>query len=256
MLACQDIALTVAGRTLCRAVNLTVQPGEVWGVLGPNGSGKTTLLNTLAGLASPTSGTVTLDAQSLMHMHGIARARSVGILPQHEEAEFWGTALDYVNLGCFPSAPAWLGWYSGDEAAALAAMQQAGVAALATRGYATLSGGERQRVRFAQLLAQAPRYLLLDEPLQHLDLRYQIQLLDLLASLVRNADRPRAVVMVLHDVLWPARYCTHALLLDGTGAARAGVASEILTQPNLEALFGCALQSAGDKSAAGFVPAL
>ena len=143
-----------------------------------------------------------------------------------------------------------------DEAAALAAMQQAGVAALATRGYATLSGGERQRVRFAQLLAQAPRYLLLDEPLQHLDLRYQIQLLDLLALLVRNADRPRAVVMVLHDVLWPARYCTHALLLDGTGAARAGVASEILTQPNLEALFGCALQSAGDKSGAGFVPAL
>ena len=106
------------------------------------------------------------------------------------------------------------------------------------------------------MLAQAPRYLLLDEPLQHLDLRYQIQLLDLLASLVRNAVRPRAVVMVLHDVLWPARYCTHALLLDGTGAARAGVASEILTQPNLEALFGCALQSVGDKSAAGFVPAL
>lgn len=256
MLACQDITLTVAGRTLCRALNLTVQPGEVWGVLGPNGSGKTTLLNTLAGLASPAAGGVTVNAQLLMQMNGIARARAVGILPQHEEAEFWGTALEYVSLGCFPSPSAWLGWYSGDDAAALAAMQQAGVAALAARRYATLSGGERQRVRFAQLLAQAPRYLLLDEPLQHLDLRYQIQLLDLLASLARNGEQPRAVVMVLHDVLWPARYCTHALLLDGTGAARAGAASEMLTQQNLEALFGCALQPAGDKSGAGFVPAL
>lgn len=256
MLVCQDIALTVAGRTLCRALNITVQPGEVWGVLGPNGSGKTTLLNTLAGLAAPAAGVVTMDAQALMAMNGIARARAVGILPQHEEAEFWGTALEYVSLGCFSSAPAWRGWHGGDEAVALTALQQAGVAAFAARRYATLSGGERQRVRFAQLLAQAPSYLLLDEPLQHLDLRYQIQLLDLLTSLARNGEQRRAVVMVLHDVLWPVRYCTHALLLDGTGAARAGAASEILTQPNLEALFGCALQSAGDKSGAGFVPAL
>jgi len=109
-------------------------------------------------------------------------------------------------------------------------------------------------VRIAQLLAQAPRYLLLDEPLQHLDLRYQIHMLDLIAALTRDASH--GVVIVLHDVLWPARVCTHALLLDGTGAARAGAAHEVLTQANLETLFGCRLRAVGDRPKAGFVPAI
>jgi iron complex transport system ATP-binding protein len=130
------------------------------------------------------------------------------------------------------------------------------MADFAVRRYATLSGGERQRVRLAQLLAQAPRYFLLDEPLQHLDLRYQMQLLDWVTVRVRDEAAPCGVVLVLHDALWPARVCTHALLLDGRGGARAGSAPDVLTQNNLEALFGCALQSAGDASRAGFIPAL
>ncbi len=255
-LSCKGLTLSVAGRTLCRELAFTVKPGEVWGVLGPNGSGKTTLLNVLSGLMLPARGGIQLDEQPLTALTDIVRARAIGLLPQHEESEFWGTALDYVLLGRFPHAPAWLGWQRDGETVAGAALRQAGLADLATRRYATLSGGERQRVRIAQLLAQAPRYLLLDEPLQHLDLRYQIQVLDLLGGLAREKSQARGVVIVLHDVLWPARVCTHALLLDGAGGARAGVACEVLTQANLEALFGCALQPAGNKPEAGFVPAI
>jgi iron complex transport system ATP-binding protein len=253
-LACKDLTLAVVGRTLCRDLEFAVQPGEVWGVLGPNGGGKTTLLNALAGLAAPSSGGIAADGEPIAAMSPKARARAIGVLPQHEESEFWGTVLDYVLLGRFPHAPAWLGWQRDDEAVAQQALQHMGLAEFTGRRYATLSGGERQRVRVAQLLAQAPRYLLLDEPLQHLDLRYQIQLLDLMGTLARRSRH--GVVMVLHDVLWPARVCTHALLLDGAGGARAGTAGEVLTQPHLEALFGCALQPAGVKSGAGFVPAI
>lgn len=257
MLACHNMTLAVGGRTLCRELAFTIKPGEVWGVLGPNGSGKTTLLNTLAGLAPPACGSVTMDDEPLAIMSDITRARAIGVLPQHEESEFWGTALEYVNLGCFPNVqtwPAWLGWQRDDAVTALGALQQVGMAGFAARRYSTLSGGERQRVRFAQLLAQRPRYLLLDEPLQHLDLRYQRQLLDGVAGCAR--DQGSGVMLVLHDVLWPTRVCTHALLLDGAGGAFAGVASEVLTQKNLEMLFGCALQPAGEKSGAGFVPAI
>lgn len=253
-LACNAVTLSVAGRTLCRDLSFTVQPGEVWGVLGPNGGGKTTLLNVLAGLAAPASGTVTLGQQSLTSMNITARARAVGVLPQHEGSEFWGTALEYVSLGCFPKASAWTGWQQGDEAAAQAALARMDMAGFAQRRYATLSGGERQRVRMAQLIAQSPRFLLLDEPLQHLDLRYQRQLLDGVAALAKTEGR--GVVLVLHDVLWPARICTHALLLDGAGGARAGSAGDVLTQPHLEALLGCALQPAGNHAQAGFVPAI
>jgi len=253
-LTCDGVTLEVAGRTLCRELSFAVQPGEVWGVLGPNGSGKTTLLNVLAGLSVPAGGHVMLGEQRLADRDALTRARGVGVLPQHEESEFWGTALDYVSLGCFPNAPAWRGWQRGDEVAALDALVRVGVADFAQRRYATLSGGERQRVRLAQLLAQSPRFLLLDEPLQHLDLKHQLQLLELAAVLAR--DESRGVIMVLHDVLWPARVCTHALLLDGAGGARAGAASEVLTQSNLETLFGCALQPASGGARAGFVPAI
>ena len=259
-LSCKGVTLRVAGRTLCNDLDFTVKPGEVWGVLGPNGSGKTTLLNVLSGLVPPAHGSVTLDDQRLESMSGIARARAIGVLPQHEESEFWGTALDYVLLGRFPHAPAWLGWQRDDESVAQAALDRVELTNFSGRRYATLSGGERQRVRVAQLLAQAPRFFLLDEPLQHLDLRYQMQMLELVAALARgNNDQgndSHGVIVVLHDVLWPTRICTHALLLDGAGGVRAGVAHEVLTQKHLEALFGCALQPAGDRWQAGFVPAL
>lgn len=256
MLTCDGVTLTVAGRTLCRDVQFAVKPGEVWGVLGPNGSGKTTLLNVLSGLALPARGVIALDAQPLARMSEIARARAIGVLPQHEEGEFWGSVLDYVVLGRFAHTPLRLGWQHDDESAAQAGLAQAGLAGFAGRRYGTLSGGERQRVRIAQLLVQAPRFLLLDEPLQHLDLRYQMQILGRLTAWARDESTAGGVVMVLHDVLWPARVCTHALLLDGEGGARAGAASEVLTQANLETLFGCPLRPAGDNPRSGFVPAL
>jgi len=85
-------------------------------------------------------------------------------------------------------------------------------------------------------------------------LRHQLQTLALIAALAR--DKHQGVVVVLHDVLWPARVCTHALLLDGAGGARAGVAGDLLTQVHLEALFGCTLQAAGNQPGSGFVPAI
>ncbi len=254
MLACQNVTLSVAGRILCRNLSFAVRAGEVWGVLGPNGSGKTTLLNTLAGLSVPGDGAVMLDAQPVTQITAAARARAIGILPQHETADFWGSALDYVSLGCYAHSRAWYSRQLDEAAVARRSLHQAGAGDLFSRRYATLSGGERQRVRIAQLLAQTPRYLLLDEPLQHLDLSFQGQVLNSLGTLARTAQK--GVVLVLHDVLWPTRCCTHALLLDGTGGALAGEAGVVLTQKNLEALFGCRLQPAGDKPQVGFVPAL
>jgi len=254
-LSCANLALTVPGRTLCRDLSLNIEPGQVWGVLGANGSGKSTLLHALAGLGHGAGGQVTLNGAAFETLSAKSRARGVGVLLQHEEAEFHGAALDYVLLGRFPHAQAWMSWGRDDEVSALAALERAGIAGFAQRRYATLSGGERQRVRIAQLVAQSPHYWLLDEPLQHLDLAHQTQIMALVAS-VANEER-RAVVMVLHDLVWPARVCTHALLMYGDGNTTAGAARDVLTHGNLEQLFGCALQAiAGGNGAAAFVPAL
>jgi len=94
-------------------------------------------------------------------------------------------------------------------------------------------------VRIAQLLAQAPRLYCLDEPLQHLDLRHQAETMALLRDLAGAAQQ--AVVMVLHEPWWAARYCSHALLVFDDGATIAGETGVMLTRENLENLYGCPL---------------
>lgn len=257
-LACAQLTLRVPDRTLCSGLSFTVQPGEVWAVLGPNGSGKSTLLHALAGVTRPAKGEVALGGALLADLDDGARARGVGLLLQNEDSEFWGTVLDYVLLGRYAHAPrglAWRRWQHDDDTAAHAALERVGLTAYAMRRFMTLSGGERQRVRIAQLLTQAPAYFLLDEPLLHLDLKHQVQTLKLFSELAR--DRAHGVVMVLHDALWPARCCTHALLMHGDGRASVGCARDMLTRDRLEALYDCTLAAAGAEDAVrGFFPAL
>lgn len=251
MLRCAELTLTVPGRTLCRNLDLALEAGQVWAVMGRNGSGKTSLLHALAGLRPRDGGSVRIDDRLLEEWDSAGRARAVGVLPQIEEAEFWGTVLDYVLLGRYPHARSWFGWQQEDEAAARAALDAVDLAAFSARSYASLSGGERQRARVAQLIAQDPQVFLLDEPLQHLDLRHQVETLRLFRRLA--LDEGRVVAMVLHDTLWPGRYCTHALFMDGD-ISSAGPADDMLTRVRLERLYGCSLEEFGRNGGRHYLP--
>ena len=239
MLECSGLTLAAHGRTLCRDLGLRVGRGEFWAVLGPNGSGKTTLMHALAGVRKPEAGAVAWAGRPLGRLTPRERARHLALLPQHDESEFWGTVRDYVLLGRYPRAARRLAWEADDLRCAEAALVPMGIADLAGRDYGMLSGGERQRVRIAQLLAQEADCLLLDEPLQHLDLNHQGRTVALLRGL---ADSGRSVVIVLHDALWAARSCTHALLIGQDGRATSGTAQEVLTRTALERLYGCGLR--------------
>lgn len=252
MLRCDALTLSVPGRVLARAVEFEVKRGEVWAVLGANGSGKTTLMHTLAGLAPPVSAAITLDGRPLDALGARERAALAGILLQQEDAGFWGDVLDYVLLGRFAHARTVIGWSRADETAALAGLAAVGLDGFERRRYRTLSGGERQRARIAQLLVQDPQLFLLDEPLQHLDLRHQVAVLRLFGSLARGHGK--AVFMVLHDALWPVQACSHALLLYENGVSEAGPVSNLLTQDRLERLYGCPLREIAIEGATLFAP--
>ncbi|MBI3936601.1 MAG: ABC transporter ATP-binding protein [Betaproteobacteria bacterium] len=254
MLACEKLTLSVPGRMLVREAALEVAPGECWAVLGKNGSGKTTLLHALGGLTSPAQGAVRLDGRPLASYGRRELARRVGVLMQSEDSAFWGSVLEYVLLGRYPHARGWFGWRSDDEALALECLRAMDLAEFAARSWGTLSGGERQRARLAQTLAQDPQLYLLDEPLQHLDLRHQLQALTLFERRARGSNR--AVMMVLHDLLWPARYCSHALLIHDGGEVVTGAAHEVLTADNLKRLYGCALRAVDDGAGRVFLPVI
>lgn len=252
MLNCDHLTLSVPGRILVRDVGFEVRRGDVWAVLGANGSGKTTLVHALAGLAPPMGGAVTIDGAPLHARGGSARAARVGILLQQEDAAFWGGVLDYVLLGRFPHTRTVFGWSREDEDAASAALIAVGLDGFEHRSYRSLSGGERQRARIAQVIAQDPQLYLLDEPLQHLDLRHQVAVLRLFTTLAR--ERGKAVVMVLHDALWPSQACSHALLLHDNGTSESGAAVAMLTRDRLERLYRCPLREVAADGARFFAP--
>ncbi len=253
MLRARDVTIAAGGRTLCRELELTVEPGEVWAVLGCNGSGKTTLLHALAGLAPACAGDIQISGRPLAAYTRRALGRALGILLQREDQEFWGTLGDYVMLGRYPHARAWFGWNADDETALARALAAFDLEPLAAQAYATLSGGERQRARLAQLWAQDPQLLLLDEPLQHLDLRHQLQTLELVQRAVHGAGR--AALLVLHDLAFAGR-CDRALLLYGDGRFETGAASSLLQPDRLERLYGCRVRAFGTGADAHFIPVI
>ena len=249
----EGLTVGVGARALCTDLELTVAPGELWAVLGCNGSGKTTLLHTLAGLAPAAAGRVTVAGKLLEQYARRELGRTLGILLQREDQEFWGSLADYVKLGRYPHARSLFGWTADDEDAAVRALAAFDLAALAGQAYGTLSGGERQRARLAQLWAQDPRIMLLDEPLQHLDLRHQLQTLDRLREATRTAGKAAAIV--LHDLTFAGR-CDRVLMLYGDGRYAAGTAAALLQAGRLESLYGCRVRAFGDGADAHFIPVI
>lgn len=236
MLRIDALTLGYPGRKLVEGLSADFRPGEVWGVLGRNGSGKSTLLHALAALTTPQSGVISMDGQSIVSLPRREAARRLGVLLQEESRDFWGTARDYVQLGRYPHARSSFGWGREDEVVADAEMQALHLDVLAGRPYVSLSGGERQRARLAALFAQRPGIYLLDEPLQHLDLPHQVAVLERLAHEARR--NAAIVVMVLHDLLFAARYCSRFLLLSGDGRFHTGSANEVMNVENLGELYG------------------
>ena len=224
------------GRTLVRGLSLHMRPGEVWCVLGANGAGKSTLLHTLIGLHRATAGTIRLAGRPLDAWPVEAAARVRGFLPQFIHDTFGASVLDIVLMGRHPHVSRWHWEGAADRDAARTALAALGLAPLAERDITTLSGGERQRVAIAALLAQDPGILLLDEPINHLDLHHQIVVLQHLAELAR--DRDKAVLFSIHDLNLARRFATHALILQDGGVVRHGPAPEVMNAPVLSAAFG------------------
>jgi ABC-type cobalamin/Fe3+-siderophores transport system ATPase subunit len=226
-LVAHQLTLHAGTRTLIDSLDLTLEPGEVLGVLGANGAGKSTLLTVLAGLALPAHGSVTLDGNKLAALPPLTRAQHVGLLPQGDEGGFFGSVADFVALGHYP-----FGTAAFDITPIMATWD---LVEMSQRPLDTLSGGERQRARLAQLAVQSAPIALLDEPLTYLDPAHQARLL---AWARHEADAGHSVALTLHDPNWAAGHCDRLLFLHGDGRWQLGRPAELLTPDSLEALYG------------------
>jgi iron complex transport system ATP-binding protein len=234
LLEARALDVAIGDRTLCRGLDWRVMPGESWAILGRNGAGKSTLLTTLAGLRAPSGGSIAIDGKPAAASSPRELALVRGYLPQQSHDPFASTVLETVLVGRHPHLGRWDWESAADRRIAESALAEVGLAGFGDRDVQTLSGGERQRLGIAALLTQEPKLFLLDEPLAHLDLNHQVSQMELLAQ---RAAHGAAVVAVLHDPGFAARYCSHALLLFGDGEWRAGPVGEVVSAENLSRLY-------------------
>ena len=220
-------------------VNLQVQAGGMVGLLGPNGSGKTTLLRLMSGVLRPQQGKVLLENRDLKQWGRRGAARHIAVVPQEMHIPFAFTVEDMVSLGRTPFI-SFLGSQSKhDQQIIQQAMDAAGIIPLAPRVFNELSGGERQRVMVAMALAQQPKILLLDEPTSHLDIRYQIDILELAQKL--NHQTHVTVIAAMHDLNLAARYFPRLLLFQ-RGIVADGGPAEVLESGLLSRVYGVNVQ--------------
>jgi iron complex transport system ATP-binding protein len=241
------------GRPVVKGIDLTLSTGETLCLLGPNGAGKTTLFKTMLGLLAPLGGRMLCDGDDTSGWGRRRFAQTFAYIPQEHTPAFPFTAFEIVLMGRTPQL-AGLSTISGrDEEAALEVMASLGIEGLSERDYTQLSGGERQMVLIARALAQAPAFLVMDEPTASLDFGNQARVLSLIRSLVAydgdgwgesgaGADGDDGggvgVIMTTHDP-------NQAFLLGGKvacmgrdGSFVLGDAQEAITPELLRTLYG------------------
>ena len=252
LLSCTGLEVAINGVSVVSNLNLELRPGQSWCLLGRNGVGKTTLLHTLAGLRPAQGGSLLLGGRPLHQVSRKQIAQKLGILLQQQTDSFPASVRETVLQGRHPFLHAWQWEGAGDQQLVTTVLRELELEALQSRNVQTLSGGERQRVAVATLLAQQTDLLLLDEPVNHLDVKHRLELLHMLNTDYRA--RGCATMLSLHDINLAARFCDHALLLFGKGEFRQGRMDEVLDLQTLEALYGYPLMELDTPAGKAWLP--
>ncbi len=240
-LVCKSLDISIAGNTICNNLDLKLERGQFWGLLGPNGIGKTTLLKCMAGLMPPDAGNVYLANQSIEKLPRRAIARLLGMLQQHTVYVFDASVLETALTGRHPHLGHWQREGADDKRKALEAIKAVDLEGFEARSVTGLSGGEARRLAFASLLVQEPAVLLLDEPTNHLDMKHQVRIMNRVEQQINQQQH--CALAALHDVNLAARYCSHILMLFGNGLWQAGPVAELLNPATLEKLYQCPVES-------------
>ncbi len=235
MLRVEGLRIAYGDHVVVAGLSFSVGPGQALGLIGPNGAGKTTVLRALSGVLPIQAGAVFWENTPLHVLPPEQRARWIAVVPQGASLPEAFTGEEVVSFGRTP----YLSWLSAlssvDRLHIEQAMIQTETRAFAERLVGTLSGGERQRLLIARALAQTPRILLLDEAFAHLDLKYQLRLLQLIRRMLQAEGM--AGVLAIHDLHLAARFCDRLLLLKNGRALAFGPPEEVLQPAFLETAY-------------------
>jgi len=202
MIKLERVSKRYAGQDIVKNVSLSVPVGQVVSFIGANGAGKSTLFSLMSRLATQDDGRIIIDDKDIAQWDQEELARTLGILKQTNELHIRLTVRELVEFGRFPHAKSRL--TKEDHEHVKHALTFMELESVADKYVDELSGGQKQRVYIAMVLAQDTKYILLDEPLNNLDIKHSMQMMKLLRRMTRELNK--TVLVIMHDINFSASY--------------------------------------------------
>lgn len=234
LLEVHDLEFAYADIDTLEQIDFDVRPGEFVALMGPNGSGKTTTMRCINQILKKKRGTITIEDVDLSALTSGEVAKVVTTVPADTSLDFVLTVRDFISLGRSPFVTN-LWWESSeDEDIINRAIHCLGLEKYAERKLSELSSGERARVLLAKGIVQTPKVMLVDEPSAHLDIKYKIQIMEILAQLSKTGI---GIVIASHDINLLTRFCDNIMLLSNGHIIDYGPPADVITRESIREVF-------------------
>lgn len=219
---------------ILHGIDCEVKQGELVSVLGPNGCGKTTLVKCINRIHDPWSGRIQMGDKELQICSHNEIAKCIGYVPQVSSGALSGTVIDFILLG----RRQYLNWRLKEEdlLAVMDVLERLNIREFANRDFGSLSGGQRQKVLVARALLQTPELYIFDEPTSNLDLKNQIEIMELARGIVDHEGK--SVIMVVHDLNMALHYSDRIILMNNGTVSAQGTPEVVLTSENIQTVYG------------------
>ncbi|MCM3144072.1 ABC transporter ATP-binding protein [Brevibacillus sp. MER 51] len=233
MIEVRNVSKQYGSKYVVEDVSVKIAKGKITSFIGPNGAGKSTLLSMISRLLTKDQGEVFIEGQEIGQTKSSELAKKISILKQSNHITVRLTIRELVSFGRFPYSQGNLtkeDWKYVDEA-----IQYLELTDIQHKYLDQLSGGQRQRAYIAMVVAQNTEYVLLDEPLNNLDMKHSVQIMKVLRRLVD--ERGKTVVIVIHDINFASVYSDYIVALKDGKVVKEGTTDEIITQPILKDVY-------------------
>lgn len=230
----KDMTFSYSSAPILNDICMALACGEILTIVGPNGSGKSTLIRCIDRILKPQTGSILLAERDIRKMRRMEIAKRLGYVPQSASRVFPVTVFETVLMGRRPH----LGWKSSqkDREKVVEALGLLGIEDFALRDINEISGGEQQRVLLARALAQEADILLLDEPTSNLDIRHQLEVMEIIKKLV--AKKGLSVIIAIHDLNLASRYADKVVMMKKGRIFAVGDPAAVFTPPNIVETYG------------------
>ena len=249
-LTLQGVTFSYPSIPVLKGVSFELNGGQMLAIVGKNGSGKSTLMKCMNRILKYQGGDIILEREEVKKMRRIDIAKKMAYHPQKTFFNFPVTVFDTVFMGRYPHIT-WDGDKEGEERV-WEVLRMMGLESLALRDYNELSGGQQQKVIIARALAQEAKILLLDEPTSDLDIRYQLEVMEIIGKLVR--EKNISAIVAIHDLNLAARYCERIVMLHEGIIFSAGTPREVFTPENIASVYGVDASVREDEGTLHIIP--